>query len=325
MTPAAVAKRDRTRILLAFGAVYFVWGSTFLAIKYSIDTIPPFLMGASRFLIAGAVLYGVARLRGTPRPSATDWRTAAITGLLMIAGGNGAVMWSEQSVPSGIVALIVATVPLWMVMIDWLRPRGVRPRTSVFLGLALGIVGIVILVGPRAIIGHGHVDAVGAGIVVLGSLSWAAGSIITRRSERPSSALVTTALQMLSGGVAFAILSVSFGELREFTLSAVSLRSLLGWLYLIVFGSFISFTAYVYLLGTVSAAKASTYAYVNPVIAVLLGWALANEPLGARTIVAAAVILAGVAIITVTQSSGGQYTGEHPVPGETGHRARSAA
>jgi drug/metabolite transporter (DMT)-like permease len=325
MTPAAVAKRNRTRVLLAFGAVYFLWGSTFLAIKYSIDTIPPFLMGGSRFLIAGAVLYAVARLRGAPRPSASDWRTAAITGVLMIACGNGAVVWSEQSVPSGIVALIVATVPLWMVMIDWLRPRGVRPRPPVFVGLALGIVGIVILVGPKAVVGQGHVGAIGAGILVLGSLSWAAGSIITRRSERPSSALVTTALQMLAGGVALAIMSVGFGELSAFSLSGVSLRSLLGWLYLIVFGSLIGFTAYVYLLGTVSAAKASTYAYVNPVIAVLLGWAFANEPVGARTIVAAAVILAGVAIITTTQSSGGRSTGEHPVPSEKGERARSAA
>lgn len=325
MTPAAVAKRNRTRILLAFGAVYFLWGSTFLAIKYSIATIPPFLMGGSRFLIAGAVLYAIARLRGAPRPTSSDWRTAAITGVLMIAGGNGAVVWSEQSVPSGIVALIVATVPVWMVMIDWLRPHGVRPRAPVFVGLALGIVGIVILVGPKAVVGQGHVDAFGASILVLGSLSWAAGSIITRRSERPSSALVTTALQMFAGGVAFAILSVIFGEWSEFALSAVSLRSLLGWLYLIVFGSLISFTAYVYLLGTVSAAKAATYAYVNPVIAVMLGWAFANEPVVARTLVAAAVILAGVAIITATQSSGGQATGEHPVPSTPGERARSAA
>jgi drug/metabolite transporter (DMT)-like permease len=325
MTPAAIAKRNRTRILLAFGAVYFLWGSTFLAIKYSIATIPPFLMGATRFLVAGVVLYAVARLRGAPSPSASDWRTAAITGVLMIAGGNGAVMWSEQTVPSGTVALIVATVPLWMVLIDWLRPRGVRPRTPVFVGLALGLVGIVILIGPKAIVGQGHVDAIGAAIVVLGSLSWAAGSIITRRRERPSSALVSTALQMLAGGVAFSIMTVMFGEVREFSLSAVSLRSLLGWLYLIVFGSLIGFTAYVYLLGTVSAAKAATYAYVNPVIAVLLGWAFANEPVGARTVVAAAVILAGVAIITATQSPAGQSTGEHPVPSEPRERERPAA
>lgn len=323
MTPAETAKRNRTRILLAFGAVYFIWGSTFLFIKYAIETMPPFLMAGSRFLIAGVVMLVAVLWRGAPRPTRRQVLVAAFTGMLMISFGNGAVVWSEQTVPSGIVALIVATVPLWMVLIDWLRPHGVRPRSPVFVGLGLGLIGIAVLVGPSALDGHG--SALGMFIVVLGSLSWAAGSIITRRAERPSSPLVWTALQMTGGGVVFLVMSLLAGEPGHFDASTVSLRSLIGWVYLILAGSMLGYTAYVYLLGVVSAAKAATYAYVNPVIAVLLGWAFAGEPIGVRTLVAAAIILAGVAIITTTQPASGPTTGEHPVPREPRRQERSAA
>jgi drug/metabolite transporter (DMT)-like permease len=332
MTPAAGyppqaggSKRNRTRILLAFGAVYFLWGSTYLAIRYSVETIPPFLMGATRFLVAGVILYAVARWRGADAPTRSEWRNAAITGLLMLSFGNGSVIWAEQTLPSGIAALIVAAVPLWIVLVDWLRPRGVRPRGVMFVGVGIGLAGIAILVGPRAEVGRGEIDKVAAGVLMLGSLCWAIGSIVTRRAERPRSALVFTALQMIVAGVAFSIMAIMFGEPRSFALSAVSVQSLVGWLYLIVFGSLIGYTAYIYLLGAVSAAKAATYAYVNPVIAVLLGWAFANERIGPRTLVAAAVILAGVAIITATQSSTGQSTGEYPVSTEASQRSRSAA
>jgi drug/metabolite transporter (DMT)-like permease len=321
MTPAE--KRNRTRILVAFAAVYFIWGSTFLFIKFAVATIPPFLMAGSRFVLAGALLYAGARWRGAAAPTSTEWRIAIISGLLMIAGGNGAVVWASQTLPSGLISVIVATVPLWMVVIDWLRPRGRRPRLLVFVGIALGLAGIVLLIGPAALLGQENFDVFAAGLVVAGSLSWAAGSIATRRAERPRSLLVSAALQMVAGGVAFMILSIATGELARFSFSRISMLSLAGWVYLIGAGSIIGYTAYNYLLGTVSAAKAATYAYVNPVVALVLGWLFANEDLTWRTGLAAVVILVGVAIITATQSSSPQSTDEHPVPTHT--RERSAA
>lgn len=323
MTPAAIARRNRARIVLAFAAVYVLWGSTYLFIKFAIETIPPFMLGASRFVIGGVVLYALARWRGAPKPVARDWQVAALSGVLMLGVGNGAVMWAEKTVPSGVVALIVSSVPIWIVVLDWLRPRGVRPRRSVFLGLALGFIGMVILVGPRAIVGQGHIDEVGAGILVVGSIGWAVGTLVTR-GNKPGSPIVLAALQMGSAAIAMLLMSVIMGEPSAFRLADVSTRSMLSWGYLVIAGSIVGHTAYVYLLGVVSAAKASTYAYVNPIIAVLLGWAFAKEPLGLRTLLAAAVILGGVAIITVTQSSHAA-TGEHPVPTAPKERERSAA
>ena len=314
MTPATIAKRNRTRVLLAFAAVYVVWGSTYLFIKYAIETMPPFLMGAGRFAIAGTLLYSLARWRGASSATLADWKSAAVTGVLMLGVGNGAVVWSELTVPSGVVALIVSTVPIWVVLIDWLRPRGVRPRLSVFAGLALGLAGMVILIGPKAIIGQGHVDEVGALVLLVGSLSWAFGTILSKGSKRSGSPLVYSALQMLSAAAAMGMMSVAVGEPARFSLGAVTLQSWLSFVYLVIAGSIIGYTAYIYLLNVVSAAKAATYAYVNPVIAVVLGWAFANEPIGVRTIAAAAVILAGVAIITMTHGAHHHATGEHPVP-----------
>jgi len=326
MTPAAIAKRNRTRVLIAFAAVYVLWGSTYLFIKYAIDTIPPFMLGASRFVVAGTLLYALARWRGAPPASARDWRLAAITGVLMLGMGNMAVVWSELSVPSGIVALIVSTVPIWIVLMDWLRPRGVRPRTPVFFGLGLGLVGMGILIGPGAIVGKGHVNEIGVLVLFIGSLGWALGSILTRGggNRRSGSPVIFSALQMLAAAVAMAVMSLVAREPATFSLSAVSLRSALSWVYLVLAGSIIGYTAYIYLLGAVSAAKAATYAYVNPVIAVFLGWAFANEPIGMRTVVAAVVILAGVAIISTTHSSA-HATGEHPIPSQSGEKVRSAA
>lgn len=322
MTPAAVAKRNRTRILLAFAAVYLIWGSTYLFIKWSIVTIPPFLLGGTRFIVAGVILYAIARMRGAAKPTASDWRFGAVTGILMLALGNGGVVYAQQTVPSGVSALVVSTVPIWIVVLDWLRPRGVRPKLAVFIGLALGLIGMVILIGPRAIVGQGNVDEVGAAVLLVGSVGWAFGSIVTRRIERPSSPLAFSGVQMFFGGAAMLTLSFLFGEPFRWSPDVMSLRSILSWVYLVLAGSLIGFTAYIYLLNTVSAAKAATYAYVNPIIAVLLGWAFADETIGARTVIAALVTLAGVAIITLRQS-GHAPTGEYPVP--TGEHRRPPA
>jgi drug/metabolite transporter (DMT)-like permease len=296
---------SRVRILAAFIAVYIVWGSTYLAIRYAVQTIPPFLMVGTRFVVSGVILYAWARWRGSPKPTAAEWRDATITGALMLCCGNGAVSWAEQRVPSGIASLLVAVVPLWMVLVDWLRPRGHRPGGVVVAGVIVGLVGLAVLVGPDSFSGHGDVDSVGAVVLILGSLAWAAGSVFNRHGSRPDSAAMSTGLQMIGGSVALLLLGIIRGEIAQVHLRQITPASWAGWIYLVTFGSLVGFTAYIYLLQTVSPAKASTYAYVNPLVAVLLGWAIAGESVTLRSLGAAAIILAGVAMITVSQ--GGEF------------------
>ena len=295
----------RAKLLFAFAAVYTIWGSTYLAIRFSVETLPPLLMAGARFVLAGSLLltWTLAR-RDRSRPTRRDWTTGLISGAFLLLGGNGAVVWAEQQVPSGIAALLVAVVPLWMVLLDWLRPGGRRPVALVFLGLALGLGGLALLVGPDALRGHaGSVSVTGAVILMLGSLSWAIGSLYTQRAPKPSSGTAGSGTQMVAGGACLLLVAIMTGEPAHLDLGHASARSLLAFAYLVTFGSLIGFTAYIYLLANTSAAKAATYAYVNPVVAVFLGWALANEPVTTRTIVAAAVILAGVAIITVARDT----------------------
>jgi drug/metabolite transporter (DMT)-like permease len=287
----------RAKVITAFAAVYIIWGSTYLAILYAIQTLPPFLMAAARFLVAGVLLLAWARARGVAMPTRAQWIACAIAGLLMLMGGNGAVVWAEQRVPSGVAALLVAIVPCWMVLIDWLH-GGNRPTRRVVAGLVLGLLGLILLVGPEAIIGGGRVDTIGAIVLVVGGLSWAIGSLYSRGRKFPAPRM-STAAQMLGGGAGLLVLGSLTGEWMRLDVAAISTRSLLALLYLVVFGSLIAYSAYVWLLRVTSPAKVSTYAYVNPVVAVLLGWALANEPLTARMAVAAVVIIAGVALITL--------------------------
>lgn len=297
------APAPRRNVIAAFAALYIIWGSTYLAIRYAVMTIPPFLMGGVRFLIAGAILYGWTRLRGAEVPTRAQWRAALVTGVLLLVGGNGAVLWSEQHVASGLVALIVAIVPLWMVVFDWLRPGGTRPAPAVFVGLTLGLVGLALLIGPGAIANRGHstIDVRAAIVPVFGSMLWALGSIFSRYAPRHSSAQLATGMQMLAGGGTFLVVSVIAGEPGHFRVSAVTIPSLAGFLYLVTFGSLLGFTAYIYLLGATTAAKAATYAYVNPIVAVVLGWAVAGEPFTPMMLMAAGIILAGVALITLAR------------------------
>jgi drug/metabolite transporter (DMT)-like permease len=294
----------RARLLAAFAAVYIIWGSTYLAIRFAVETLPPLLMAGARFLLAGSILLLWARLRERATPQRSDWRTGFISGALLLLGGNGAVVWAEQVVPSGIAALLVAVVPVWVVVLEWLRPGGRRPRLPVFVGLALGLLGLALLVGPEALHGGGSISLIGAGVLMVGSFSWALGSLYTRGAPKPTSGSIGSGTQMFAGGVCLVIVALLLGELPQLDLAHASARSLLGFAYLVTFGSLIGFTAYIYLLSHTTAAKAATYAYVNPVVAVLLGWAFASEPINARTLAAAAVILAGVAIITVTRDAG---------------------
>jgi drug/metabolite transporter (DMT)-like permease len=257
-------------------------------------------MASARFLLAGSVLYAWSRTAGRAAPpSPAQWRAAALVGVLLLFGGNGLVTWSEQRVPSGMAALLVGTVPCFMVLLDWLRPDGTRPSGRVAAGLVLGLLGLVWLVGPDSVMGGGRADLIGAAALVLASFSWAVGSIYSRQSPMPGSPFLSTAMQMLAGGVALLVLSVALGEPWRFAPAALSPRSALGFLYLVVFGSIVAFSAYIWLLRVSTPARVSTYAYVNPVVAVLLGAAFANEALTTRMLVAAAVIVSGVALITL--------------------------
>lgn len=288
---------SRISVILAFAAVYIIWGSTYLGIRYAIETIPPFLTSATRFLVAGGLLYGWCRARGAPRPTLRHWRNAAIVGFLMLTIGNGGVTWAEKSVNSGTTALVVATVPLWLVVLAWIKPGGIRPRAIEFAGIALGLAGVALLVRPGD--GEAAPDGyfIGCAILNLSALSWAAGSLFARDAELPASTPQATGMEMLCGGAILLGISLAAGEPGRFSPADVSATSILALLYLIVFGSLIGFSAYVWLLTVETPARVGTYAYVNPVVAVLLGWAIASEPLTSRAGVAVALIIGGLALI----------------------------
>jgi drug/metabolite transporter (DMT)-like permease len=294
----------RAQIIAAFASIYLIWGSTYLAIRYADQTIPPFIMGGIRFLISGAMLYAWARYRGAPRPSRIHWRNAVIAGAFLLLGGNGAVVWAEQFVPSGMTALLVSILPFWLVIIEWVRPPRRRPAGAVLVGLILGFIGIVVLVGPADLGGHGDVRPIGALVLITGSLSWAIGSFYSRDAELPESGLLTTGMEMLGGGILLLIVGALTGEFSGFDIHGVSRASAAGLLYLITFGSLLGFTSYIWLLDKVSPARLGTYAYVNPLVAVILGWAIAGERLSVRTAVAATIVLCAVALITTARSVG---------------------
>lgn len=298
---------QRWRILSAFAAVYLIWGSTYLAIRFAIETLPPFLMSGVRFVLAGALLWGWAALRGKGRPTRADFKGAAILGAFLLLGGNGGVMWAQMhGMPSGLTALLVSTVPLWVVLLEWLSPRSLnpgRPARPVILGVLGGLVGVMLLVGPANLSGEG-VFFWGAMALMAGSLSWAYGSTLARRLEQPSSPTLGTALQMVAGGMFLLIAGVVYGEVPGIDLEAVTLKSTISFGYLVVVGSVVAFSAYVFLIKEVPVAKVSTYAYVNPVVALVLGWLLAGEELATRTLVAAAVILVSVVLITTYRQPG---------------------
>ena len=287
------------QVMLALGAVYVIWGSTYLAIAVAIETIPPLLMAGVRYLIAGAILYVWSRWRGAPRPSRIHWRSAALVGGFLLLGGNGALVWAEKRLPSGTAALLVSTMPLWMVLLGWLRPGGTRPPWKVFAGVGLGLAGLALLVQPTA---DAHVDLLGAVVLVLGAMSWAWGSIRSREIALPESPLLATAMEMLGGGALLVLGGAALGETGQLHLEQITLRSALGLGYLITFGALIGFTAYVWLLRRVaSPVLVGTYAYINPIVAVFLGWLFLNEPLTGRTLVAAAVIISGVILISLAR------------------------
>jgi drug/metabolite transporter (DMT)-like permease len=291
------ASRTSTLVIIAFGLVYVVWGSTYLAIRVGIESFPPLLLAGSRHLLTGLILYPLLRWRTGVRPTAAHWRMSFITGSLLLFIGNGGVCLAEQTVPSGVTALLVATVSLWMVLVDWLRPGGTRPGPRVVAGLLLGFGGLALLVGPKNLGGSGRVDPFGVAILVLASLAWASGSVYSKHAGGPGSPLLGVAMQSLAGGFCLWMAGIVSGEVGALHFEAISMRSWVALGYLIVFGSMVGFTAYIYILKKSTATRVATYAFVNPVVALFLGWLLIGESITLRTVIAAAVILTAVLLV----------------------------
>ena len=295
----------KTLVIVAFAAVYLVWGSTYLGIRIGIESFPPLVLAGLRHLIVGLILYPILRRHTGIRPTAANWRSALIVGFLLLFVGNGGVCWAEQTVPSGVAGLLVASVSLWLVIVDWLRPGGNRPVPKVILGLILGFAGLVLLVGPQHLGGGGRIDPFGAALLVFASFSWACGSMYAKHGGMPASPLLGLAMQSFVGGVILLTAALITGEFRAFHFAAVSLRSWLALAYLIAFGSGIGFSAYLYILHKSSAARVATYAFVNPVVALFLGWLILGEAITLRTLLAGVVILTAVILV---------ITAPHPAP-----------
>jgi drug/metabolite transporter (DMT)-like permease len=292
----------KLRIWAALIAVYICWGSTYLAIRFAVATMPPFLMAATRFLIPGAILFFWRRASGDRGATRLEWRSAAIVGTLLLLLGNGSVVWAEQRVVSSIAALLVSTSPLWMVLIDAVRPGGRRPNWQTVAGVLVGFFGILLLVGPLGLAGNSQsIDPVGLAVLLMGAFFWAVGSLYNRGARLPASPLLGTGMEMLAGGAGLLILGTLTGEWSQLQLSAITARSLWSLAYLIVFGSLIGYASYTWLLRAAPTPLVSTYAYVNPLIAVFIGSLLAQEPLNARILLSALVIIGAVALINTSR------------------------
>jgi drug/metabolite transporter (DMT)-like permease len=303
MTSAAPHPPNRARVIAAYLALYLIWGSTYLFIKWVVVDVPPFLAGAIRHGAAGLILYAWARARGAPRPTRREWAIAVVIGIMLLGIGNGMVNWAVQRVPSGLTSLIVSSVPIWMVLVDWLRPHGTRPTRRIVAGLTLGMMGIAGLVWSAGGIDAGAASSamvrVACVVLLLGSLSWAAGSIFARHVRRNAHGRLATSMEMMSAAPMLLIVAVLTGETQRFDVAAVSAAAWWSLGYLIAFGSLVAFTAYTWLLRVSTPAKVATYAYVNPLVAVALGWAFAGERLSTATFGAAGLILGAVVLITL--------------------------
>ena len=313
--PLPTIKRSRAEsarwVPLAFAAVYILWGSTYIGIRIAIESFPPLAMAAIRHSMVGLILYPILRIKTGIKPTAAHWWTAAVTGVSLLCVSNGGLSWAEQKVPSGIAALLVATISLWLVILDWLRPRGTRPGPLVFVGLVLGFAGMALLVGPAKLGGAGRIDLVGTGVLVIAAFVWACASLYSKQRVMPASPLLVVAMQSLAGAAALWIAAIVSGEVRELHFEAISWRSWMALIYLIVFGSGMGFTAYLYILKHSTASKVATYAFVNPVVALFLGWMLVGETITTRTALAAVVILTAVVLVISAPRAGAARVEDH--------------
>jgi drug/metabolite transporter (DMT)-like permease len=311
-------------VLTAFAALCLTWGSTYLAIRIAIETLPPFVMAGVRWVLAGVIMYAWARLRGGSRPTLAEWRTAAVIGLLLFLGGQGSVVWAESRIPSGLTAVLGATMPIWVLLLLWLRPGGRAPGLRRAMGALLGLAGVVLLAGPWQT-GAGSLSLVGVLVASLSALSVAAGSIYLHRARLPRSRSIGIATQMICGGVLLCLMAGVTGEWDSVSAGEVSLASGLAFLYLVVFGSLVGYSLYAWLLRVRSPVFVSTYGYINPVIALVLGWALAEETLNLRTFLASAIILGAVILVTAGQDDRDDVPDVPPAAPERRAPAKSEA
>jgi drug/metabolite transporter (DMT)-like permease len=294
----------RAAILVSFAALYLIWGSTYLGIRFAIETIPPLLMAGTRFMLAGLIMYGVARLAGAPRPNLATWRSAAIIGGCLLLCGNGGVTLAEKWVPSGLAALLVATVPIDIALLGWLTGTTARPTPLVWLGLVGGFVGVGFLIGPAFKVpsaGKHNYFALGVSILLAGSLLWSAGSLYSRHVKSRVPLFLGAGQQMIAGGALLLLAGILRGEQHGFSLQQVSWLSLNAFIYLVLIGALLGYTAYFYLLRHCDPSKVATYAYVNPIVALLLGRTFAGERLTGRTLLGAVLIVGSVAIVIMAQ------------------------
>jgi len=307
----------KTKLWTALLALYIVWGSTYLAIRFAVETIPPFMHASIRFLISGLILFLWRRAAGDAMPTTSNWKSAAIVGTLLLLGGNGLVALAEKNIPSGIAALVISTSPFWLVLFESLRAGGNKPNWQSILGLVIGFSGVFLLIGPAQITGSGqHFNTASVIMLLIAPFLWSLGSIYARGADMPKSTLLSTGMQMLAGSVSLFIVSVLTGEFNGFSFGDVSMRSWWGLIYLITFGSLVGFVAYGWLLHNAPVSLTSTYAYVNPVVAVFLGWLLANEELNARIGIASAIIIGSVIFINWARQLKARATSLQPVPEE---------
>jgi drug/metabolite transporter (DMT)-like permease len=301
---AIMAAPKKLWIILAFASVYLIWGSTYLGILFAIRSMPPLLMAGTRFLFAGLILYTGARLTGAPRSPPADWRTALIVGACLLLGGNGGVTLSEQYVPSGLAALIVATVPIYIALLSWLFGMSRRPSAITWAGLAGGFLGVGLLIGPAlrfSTTGESPQAWIGMTILLCSSLIWSAGSLYSRTAKHSAAPILAASQQMLCGGTLLIIAGIARGELRHFDPRQITAQSVGAFVYLVLIGGIIGYASYAWLLRHCEPAKVATYAYVNPIVAVLLGALFAHETLSVRTFLAASLIIGSVALVITAQ------------------------
>jgi drug/metabolite transporter (DMT)-like permease len=298
-----MAASKRSWIIIAFAALYLIWGSTYLGIRFAIETMPPFLMAGARFLLAGMIMYAIAWSQGIVKWSWANWRTSSIIGACLLLGGNGGVTISEEYIDSGLAAVIVAIVPIYIVVLGWATRMAPRPTAVVWLGLVGGFVGVGILLGPslRFSSNDAHRPAIGMSILLVSSFLWSAGSLYSRAAKHAAPPFLTAAQQMICGGLLLLLAGALTGEMRRFHPGSMSMLSMASFAYLVIIGAVVGYTAYIWLLRHCDPAKVATYAYVNPIVAVLLGAGFAGETLTMRTLVAAALIIGSVAMVITTQ------------------------
>ncbi len=288
------------KTLLAFAIIYFVWGSTFLAIRVGVREVPPFLLAGMRFLAAGMILYAWMRLKGDASPTLREWRSATLLAVLIFVFDYGLLFWAERRVPSGVAAVMMATIPVFMTLSEIVFLGTQRLSIRLAVALVVGIGGVAVLVSHSAGLGEGAIDTAGAVALVIGAISWSVASVLTRRLTLPASKSMSSAAQMLSGGILLTLAAVAMGEFKGFHPQGVSRNAWLALVYLIVAGSIVAFTAYVWLIHHESPTKVGTYAYVNPVVAVALGYFFGGEPIGLRTLLGTLLVLVSVVVITTT-------------------------